>query len=377
MEVYFDNSATTKPYEEVVDAVADTMRNYFGNPSSAHHLGIMAEQKMSECRDTIAKTINCSKDEIIFTSGGSESNNFAIKGFTKAGAHIITTRIEHPSVINVYEELENEGVRVTYLDLDAEGKISIDRLMESLTKDTVLVSVMHVNNEVGCIQDIEIIGKVLKEKSNRAKFHVDAVQSYCKIPINVKEAKIDLLSASGHKIHGPRGSGFIYLRKGLMPKPLIYGGGQERNHRSGTENLAAIAGFAVAAQKTWANTKVNYEKVSVLKSYFIQRLKEIENVNINSFKDNLPYILSASFLGIKSEVLLRTLDDKGIYVSAGSACAAKGNKESHVLKALGLRDEEIRGTIRFSFNAENTKEEIDYTIEVLKESISFLRRLKK
>lgn len=377
MEVYFDNSATTKPYDEVVDIVADTMRNYFGNPSSAHHLGIMAEQKMSECRDTIAKIINCSKDEIIFTSGGSESNNFAIKGFAKPGSHIITTRIEHPSVINVYKELENEGVRVTYLDLNAKGKISIDHLMESLTKDTVLVSIMHVNNEIGYVQDIETIGKVLKEKSSRVKFHVDAVQSYCKISINVKEANIDSLSASGHKIHGPRGAGFIYLRKGLMPKPLICGGGQERNLRSGTENLAAIAGFAAAAQKTWSDMKASYERVTMLKNYFIQRLNEIENVNINSFENDSPYILSASFLGVKSEVLLRTLDDKGIYVSAGSACSAKGNKESHVLKALGLKDEEIRGTIRFSFNAENTNEEIDYTIEVLKESISFLRRLRK
>ena len=377
MEVYFDNSATTKPYEEVVDTVAETMRNYYGNPSSAHKIGIVAEQKMSQYRDIIAKTINCSKDEIIFTSGGSESNNFAIKGFVKAGSHIITTRIEHPSVINVYKELEDEGVQVTYLDLNAEGKISIDHLMESLTKDTVLVSIMHVNNEVGFVQDIETIGRVLKEKSSRVKFHVDAVQSYCKIPINVKEAKIDLLSASAHKIHGPRGVGFIYLRKGLMPKPLICGGGQERNFRSGTENLAAIAGFATAAQKTWSNLKISYEKVLVLKSYFMQRLEEIENVKINSFGDYSPYILSASFLGVKSEVLLRTLDDKGIYVSAGSACSAKGNKESHVLKALGLSDDEIRGTIRFSFNAENTNEEIDYTIEVLKESISFLRRLKK
>ncbi len=377
MEVYFDNSATTKPYEEVVDTVADTMRNYFGNPSSAHHLGIIAEQKMSECRDAMAKTINCSKDEIIFTSGGSESNNFAIKGFAKAGAHIITTRIEHPSVINVYKELENEGVQVTYLELNAEGKISIDNLMESLTKDTVLVSIMHVNNEIGSVQDIETIGKVLKEKSSRVKFHVDAVQSYCKTPINVKEAKVDLLSASAHKIHGPRGIGFSYLKKGLMPKSLICGGGQERNLRSGTENLAAIAGFSVAAYKTWSNMKNSYEKVTVLKNYFMERLDEIENIKINSFEGCSPYILSTSFLGVKSEVLLRTLDDKGIYVSAGSACSAKGNKESHVLKALGLSDEEIRGTIRFSFNAENTNEEIDYTIEVLKESISFLRRLRK
>jgi cysteine desulfurase len=379
MEIYFDNSATTKPYEEVIECMADTMRNYYGNPSSAHKLGLKAESKMNESREAIAKTINCSRDEIIFTSGGSESNNFLIKGFVKEGSHIITTNIEHPSVLNMCRELEAAGIDVTYLKVDQDGRISLEELEQAVTKDTQVVTIMHVNNEIGAVQDIEKIGKLLKEKSSRVKFHVDAVQSYGKYKIDVYKCKIDLLSASGHKIHGPRGIGFAYVRKGLVPKPLIFGGGQERSFRSGTENLASMAGFAKAAELIYKEREESFKRVSELKEYFINKLRNIEGIKINSPINDYytPYILSVSFIGARAEVLLHLLEEGGIYVSTGSACSSKDTKDSHVLKAIGLKDNETKGTIRFSFNRDNTKEEVDYTIDILAKSLKFLRRVGK
>lgn len=377
MEVYLDNSATTKPYDEVVEAVADTMKNYYGNPSSAHRLGMRAEQKLNESRDIIAKTLNCTRDEIIFTSGGSESNNFLIKGFVKEGGHLITSKIEHPSVINTCRELEAIGVKVTYLDVDKHGKVDIEQLKNSITSDTMLVTLMHVNNEIGTIEDIETIGNIIKEKSSRAKFHVDAVQSYGKLKIDVKKARIDLLSASGHKIHGPRGVGFSYIRKGLVPKALIAGGGQEKNFRSGTENLPGIVGFAKAADIMYKNIDQNFNKAAAVKNYFIDKLTGLTKIRVNSIagSDFSPYLLSVSFIGVRAEVLLHALEDKGIYVSTGSACHSKDTRDSHVLKSIGLKDEEIKGTVRFSFNEDNTTEEIDYVMEQLEKSLKFLRRV--
>jgi cysteine desulfurase len=379
MEVYFDNSATTKPYEEVIEVLADTMRNYYGNPSSAHRLGLKAESRMNESREAVAKSLNCSKEEIIFTSGGSESNNFLIKGFVKEGSQVITTNIEHPSVINLCKELESLGVKIIYLKVDNRGKINLEELGNAITKDTQVVSIMHVNNEIGVVQDIEQIGKLLKGKSSRIKFHVDAVQSYGKYKVDVQRCRIDLLSASGHKIHGPRGIGFAYVRKGLIPKPLIIGGGQEKSFRSGTENLASIAGFAKAAELIYKDREESFERVSGLKSYFIDRLGDLDGIKINSplSEDYSPYILNVSFTGARAEVLLHLLEEGGIYVSTGSACSSKDTKDSHVLKAIGLKDNEIKGTIRFSFNSSNTKEEVDYAIELLNKSLRFLRRVGK
>ncbi len=378
MEVYFDNSATTKPYDEVMEVIIDTMKNYYGNPSSAHTLGLKAEGKMNESRQIVADTLGCSREEVVFTSGGSESNNFLIRGFIKEGAHVITTKIEHPSIIGTCRQLESEGIRVTYLNVDNNGRIDLDELDKSINKDTQMVSIMHVNNEIGTVQDIEKIGKLIKEKSSKIKFHVDAVQSYGKYKINVKKYNIDLLSASGHKIHGPRGIGIAYVRKGLMPKPLIFGGGQERSLRSGTENLAAMVGFAKAAEKIYKNLEENYKKVAEVKNYFIGKLQSISDAKINSSGEEYsPYVLSVSFRGVRGEVLLHSLEAKGIYVSTGSACSAKGNKESHVLHAIMLKPEEIQGTIRFSFSEYNTKEEVDYTIENLDKSLKFLRRVSK
>lgn len=378
MEIYFDNSATTKPYEEVIEAAADTMRNFYANPSSAYSLGIKAEKKLEESREIIAKTLNCSREEIIFTSGGSEANNFLIRGFVRENSHIITTKIEHPSVINLCKDLESSGAKVTYLNVDERGKIDLEELEKAINKDTVVVSIMQVNNEIGTVQEMEGIGKLIKEKSSRIKFHVDAVQSYGKYKIDVQKCKIDLLSASGHKIHGPRGIGFAYIRKGLMPKPLIFGGGQERSFRSGTENVAAAAGFARASKIIHSRREENFKRAQELKSYFLERLSSFEKIKINSpiGREFSPYILSVSFMGVRAEVLLHLLEEADIFVSTGSACSSKDTKDSHVLKAIGLKEEEIKGTIRFSFCEYNTKEEVDYVIDVLKRSIKFLRRVK-
>ncbi|MBU3175430.1 cysteine desulfurase [Clostridium estertheticum] len=384
MEIYLDNSATTKPYEEVIEALGSTMRNYYGNPSSAHSLGFKAEQKLREMRTSISKSINASSEEIIFTSGGSESNNFLIKGFAKSSsnklnADIITTKIEHPSILNTFKALVDSGIKVAYIDVDDSGRIDIDALIGSITKDTQVVSVMHVNNEIGVVQDIELIGKLIKEKSSRAKFHVDAVQSYGKIPIDVQKAKIDLLSTSAHKIHGPRGVGFAYIRKGLIPTSLINGGGQERNLRSGTENLAGIAGFAKAEQIVFKNQHENFNKVLEVKKYFIEKLKEVDGIIINSPLEPYftPYILSVTFKGVKGEVLLHALEQKGIYVSTGSACSAKSHKSSEILKAIGRSEIEQVGTIRFSFSEYNNKDEVDYVIIELNKSLKFLRKMNK
>lgn len=378
VEVYFDNGATTKPYNEVIDSMVDTMREYYGNPSSAYSLGLKAELKMKESRDVIANTINCSRDEIIFTSGGSESNNFLIKGFIEPGKHIITTKIEHSSVLNTCRQLEKQGVKVTYLNVDNRGEVDLEELDVSITKETHIVSIMHTNNEIGSVQNIEYIGKYIKERNSRIKFHVDAVQGYGKYEIDVKKGNIDLLSVSGHKIHGPRGIGIAYIRKGFIPLPLICGGGQEKGFRSGTENLPAIIAFAKAAEKVCKNRKESFNKVNKLKNYFIDKLKDIPKVKINSEGDNYsPYVLSVSFVGIKGEVLLHLLEEKHIYVSTGSACSARNNEESHVLKAIGLKKEELDGTIRFSFAEDNSLEEIDYTLDVLIKSLKFLRRVGK
>lgn len=378
MEAYFDNSATTRPYDEVMDSMVDTMRNYYGNPSSAYSLGLKAELKMNESRDIVADTLNCDRDEIIFTSGGSESNNFLIRGFIKPGNEIITTKIEHPSVLNTCKALENNGVKVIYLDVNGRGQIDLGEIEKSINKQTQLVSIMHTNNEVGTVQNIKAIGELIKEKSSRIKFHVDAVQAYGKYDIDVKKMHIDLLSASGHKIHGPRGVGIAYVRKGLIPRPLIYGGGQERGFRSGTENLAAVVGLAKAAEKIYKNREQNFHHVDEVKKYFMEKLRDMEEVKINSCgKEYSPYVLSVSFIGVRGEVLLHMLEEKGIYVSTGSACSAKSSKDSHVLEAIGLPKDHIRGTIRFSFGEDNSKEEVDYALDVIDESLKFLRRVGK
>lgn len=379
MEVYFDNSATTRPYEEVIEEVANTMRLFYANPSSAHSLGFKAEQKLRKSRECLSKTIKAQTDEIIFTSGGSEGNNFLIRGFCKPGNHVITSNIEHSSVRNTFKDLENQGVRVTYIGLKSDGKIDLEQLLSAIEKETVLVSIMHVNNEVGVIQDIENIGIAIKGKSSRVKFHVDAVQSYGKIPIDVNKCHIDLMSTSAHKLHGPRGIGFCYIKRGLVPTILITGGGQEHNFRSGTENLPAIVGFCTASEIMHRNLEKNYATVFELKNYFIEKLKVIDDIKINSSDSNyyMPHILNVSFLGVRGEVLLHALEEHNVYVSTGSACSSKAAKTSEVLNAFGLTLKEQQGALRFSFCETNTKEEIDYVIEKLNLVLPFLRRIRR
>jgi len=380
VNVYFDNSATTKPYDEVIEAVSKGMKEYFGNPSSLHKIGMNCEKRLNEAREYFASTIKCNKEEIYFTSGGSEGNNLILKGLLKPGHHFITTAFEHHSIISTCKQLEEKGVKVTYLDVDSEGRISLEDLEEAITKDTVLVSIMQVNNEIGVIQDIEAIGKLIKERSSRAKFHVDAVQGYGKLPIDVNKSKVDFLTVASHKIHGPKGVGFIYIKKGIILNSLISGGSQEKGIRAGTENLSGIIGFEKAAQMTFEEMESRYDKVLELKKYFVERLNEIKDIRINGEIDGFsPYILNVSFLGVRAEVLLHLLEEQNIYVATGSACTSKSSAAhgSYVIKSLGLSNKEVESAIRFSFSYENTKEEVDYTIDVLKKSLMFLRRVKR
>ena len=381
MDIYFDNSATTKPYKEVILEVADSMEEYYGNPSSLHKIGLKAEKKVKEARELLANSINASREEIYFTSGGSEGNNLIVKGLAKPGHHIITTSFEHHSVLMPYEELEKNGVRVTYLKLDKDGKISLEELEQSICKDTVLVTIMHVNNEMGSIQNIEKIGKIIKEKSSRARFHVDAVQSYGKLDIDVKKMNIDMLTASGHKIHGPKGVGFTFIKKGIVLNPLINGGSQESGVRGGTHNVPGIIGLHKAAEVTMENSKSSFEYVKSIKEYMVNRLSEIDNIRINSplREDFTPYILNVSFIGVRAEVLLHLLEESNIYVATGSACTSRTSaaQGSYVIKALGLNNKEVESAIRFSFSKFNTKEEVDKVIEILKSSLTFLRRVKR
>lgn len=378
MEIYFDNSATTKPYKEVIETVMEGMENYYGNPSSLHTLGIKSEKAINEVREVIGNTINTSKEEIYFISGASEGNNLIFKGLAKENVHIITTKFEHQSILKTSEFLSKQGVNITYLNVDENGKISLEELKEAIRKETVLISIMHVNNEMGAIQNLEEIGKTIKETSSRAKFHVDAVQGYGKLKIDVKKMKIDMMTTTGHKFHGPKGTGFLYLRKGINLNSLIHGGSQESAVRAGTQNVAGILGLGKAVEIVNKNMEVNYKKVLEIKEYMIDKLKKFGDIRINSPLENTsPYILNTSFNGVRAEVLLHLLEEKDIYVSTGSACTSKssGVNGSYVIKALGLCDKEINGAIRFSFSEDNTKEEVDYTIEVLEKGLKFLRRI--
>lgn len=378
--VYFDNSATTKPHKQVIDEVSLCMEKFFANPSSAHRLGIEAEKKASTARAEVGKLIGALPKEIIFTSGGSEANNTAILGTVTKGDHIITSKIEHPSVIRLLESFEALECEVTYLEVDSNGQVKLDQLEASIKPNTRLVTIMHVNNEVGSIQPIADIARLVRGKSKKARIHVDAVQSAGKLELDVKQLDIDMLSLSAHKIHGPKGVGALYVKSGLRLKPLIFGGGQEGGMRSGTENLPGISGFGVAAAAALEDKQKKADQVYGVKKHFLERLLEIEDIAINSPLDSshIDNILNVSFGGIRGEVLLHALEDYKIYVSTGSACSAKQTgHRNYVLPALGLRECDVEGAIRFSFSYLNTLEEVDYTVEALKKVLPFLRRLKR
>ncbi|MEF9934074.1 MAG: cysteine desulfurase family protein [Clostridium sp.] len=377
--IYLDNSATTKPYKEVVEEVVDCLENCYGNPSAAYKMGIDAEKKIKTSRESIAKLINSAQTDIIFTSGGSESNNTAIKGLVKSGDHVIVSGFEHKSMLQTLKELEKDGVEVTYLPVDSNGIVDLEKLIESIKGNTKLVSVMHVNNEIGSIQPISDIVKIVRDKSKKAKVHVDAVQSLSKVEIDVIKMDVDLLSLSSHKIHGPKGVGALYVKKNLVLRPLIQGGGQEMDRRGGTENVPGISGFGVAARIARENFEGNKQYIRGLKEHFIKGLLSIDDIIINSPVDELHVdnILSVSFGGVRGEVLLHSLEDYNIFVSTGSACSAKkASDKNYVLPAIGLSPKYVEGTIRFSFSHMNTVEEINKTIDAIKKVLPFLRRIK-
>lgn len=383
MEAYLDNSATTKVFDEVKDIMVETMLKDYGNPSSMHLRGVEAEKYVKEARENIAKTLKVDEKEIVFTSGGTESNNMAIIGTALAnrrvGNHIITTAVEHASVHNTMEFLAEQGFRITYLNVNESGVINIKDLEDAICDDTILISVMYVNNEIGSVMPISEIAEVIKAKKPDVVFHVDAIQAYGKYHIYPRRMGIDLLSVSGHKIHGPKGSGFLYVRDKLKIKPIIYGGGQQKGMRSGTENVPGIAGIGVAAKKIYENFDENIDRLYELKDYLIDELSKIENVRIHSKKgrDFAPQIVNASFVGVRSEVLLHSLEDRKIYVSAGSACSTNKHTVSATLKGIGLDFDEIESAIRFSFCIFTTKEEIDYTVSVINELLPRLRLFRR
>lgn len=380
MEAYLDNSATTRCCEEAAQLVGKLLTEDYGNPSSLHNKGVIAENYMNDARKKIAKTLKVQEKEICFTSGGTESNNLAIIGVAEAnkrsGKHVITTSIEHPSVSATMAYLEEHGYEVTYLPVDAYGVISLDDLKAAIRPDTILVSLMQVNNEIGAVEPIAEAGALIKQCNPQTLFHVDAIQSYGKMRIYPAKMHVDLLSVSGHKIHGPKGSGFLYIKDKTKIKPILFGGGQQKGMRSGTENVPAIAGLAEAAAEAYDHLEENVSHMYGLRDYFIEEVTKIEGVTVNGSTgmQAAPHIVSVSVEDVRSEVLLHSLEEKGIYVSAGSACSSNKPSVSRTLKAIGLKNNLLDSTVRFSFCESTTKEELDYTIANLKEIIPFRRK---
>ena len=380
MEAYFDNSATTKVLDCVKDAVVDAMCVNYGNAAAKHRKGVEAENLIREAKKAIANTLKVQEKEILFTSGGTESNNTALIGTAlanrRAGKHLITTGVEHPSIYNTMSFLEEMGFEVTYLPVDHLGHISLEDLEKAIREDTILVSVMYVNNEVGAVEPIEAISQCIKKKNPKTLFHVDAIQAYGKYKIRPKKQGIDLLSVSGHKIHAPKGVGFLYIRDGVKIRPILFGGGQQKGMRSGTENVPGCVGLGVAAREAYKDFDARIEKLYTLREHLIAGLKPLGGVTINGSEDrtNAPQIVSASFEGVRSEVLLHALEDKGIYVSSGSACSSNHPGISGTLKGIGVKKELLDSTIRFSLGDLNTEEEVDYAIGVLGELLPVLRR---
>jgi len=380
MEVYLDNSATTRCFDEVADLMTRIMCKDYGNPSSLHRKGVQAEQYVRYAKETIAKNLKVNEKEIFFTSGGTESDNLALMGCAYAncrmGRHLITTQIEHPAVLQTMKQLEGDGFRVTYLPVDEKGCIRPEDLQRAITGETILVSIMHTNNEVGSLQPIEEAGAMIKGMNPRVLFHVDAVQGYGKFRILPKKMHIDLLSVSGHKIHGPKGIGFLYVDEKVKIRPILFGGGQQSGLRSGTENVPAIAGLAKSVELVYRDLDREVSKLYQLKEAFVEGIRKIPDTVVNGHpgRDGAPHVVSVSFKGVRSEVLLHALEDKGIYVSAGSACSAHKPQPSATLQAMGIDKELLGSTIRFSFSVFTTMEEINYTLQTLYDIIPILRR---
>ena len=380
MEAYFDNSATTRCYPEVAEIVVKTMTEDFGNPSAMHLKGVEAEKYVREAAQTLAKILKVNEKEIIFTSGGTESNNLALFGGADAnkrsGNHIITTSVEHAAVGQPAERLEQMGYEVTIVPVDHRGVVQLEALEKALRPDTILVSTMYVNNEVGAVMPVEEIAKLVHEKSPKALYHVDAIQAFGKTNIYTKKAGIDMLSVRSYKIHGPKGVGFLYINEKARIQPQILGGGQQAGMRSGTDNVPGIAGLGVAAKMVYTDFDEKIEHMYQLKERLAEGFLKLPDVRLNGMeiREGAPQILSASFLGVRSEVLLHTLEEKGIYVSAGSACSSHKRKAAGTLSAMGMEAAQRESTLRFSFSEENTFEEVDYALEVIGQVLPMLRR---
>lgn len=380
MQVYFDNSATTKVEPKVLEVMNKVYSEDFGNPSSLHMKGVEAEKYLKEAREILAKTLKVNEKEIIFTSGGTESNNLAVIGSVlankRAGNHIITTSIEHAAILEPMKFLEEIGFRVTYLEVNEKGVVDLNQLQEELCDETILVSVMCVNNEIGTIEPIEEISKIIKNKNPKTLFHVDAIQGYGKLILHPKKIGVDMMSVSAHKIGGPKGIGFLYVNEKVKIKPLMLGGGQQKGMRSGTDNVPGVAGLSVAAKLAYENFSEKQKHLYDLRNHLINGLKEYDCVTINGYDDDTaaPHIVSVSFKNVRSEVLLHSLEDRGVYVSAGSACSSNKPSLSKTLLSIKAPKEIIESTVRFSFCVNNTIEEVDYCLGVLKEIIPVLQK---
>lgn len=371
--IYFDNSSTTQPYKEVVDLVSKVMYEDFGNSSSLHNLGLRAERILEDARQRIAETLKAKPEEIIFTSGGTESVNMAVKGSAEAmkrsGSHILSTPVEHAACLESLKDLERMGYEIEYIEVDGYGKISLEDLKSKLRKDTILVSIMAVNNELGTIEPVHEAARIVKTKNKNTIFHVDAVQGYGKIPINTRDLEADMISCSAHKIHGPKGTGMLYIRKGTRIRPIMVGGDHESKLRSGTVNVPGIAGFALAASMTVSKMREHQDNCRKIRDILIKGVSEAlgSRIRINSPSDGIENILNISFKGIKSETLLHFLEMRDIYVSSGSACHSRRDTVSHVLKAAGIPGSWAEGAIRMSFGAFNTEDEAVAVVEAIKE----------
>ncbi|MBU9721112.1 MULTISPECIES: cysteine desulfurase family protein [Bacillaceae] len=376
--IYFDNSATTKPYDEVLDTYTKVATEYFGNPSSLHPLGKISERILTQAREKSAELLNVSPKEIVFTSGGTEGNNLAIKGAARQnkgrGNHLITSTVEHASTLEAFRQLEQEGFDVTYLPVDSEGKVSINQVEQAMTKDTILVSLNHVNNEIGSIQPIEEIGQLL-EHFPKCLFHVDHVQGIGKVPLDFYRSKIDLCTISAHKIHGLKGTGILFRRNSVLLNPLFSGGSQEGKFRAGTENVPGSVAMVKALRLTLDNFKQSVQNLETINSWLETECREIEGVFINSPKNRAPHILNMSIPGLKPEVVVQALGEKDIYVSTKSACSSKHAEPSHVLKGIGLSDERAESGIRLSFSYGNTLDEAKEFVEVFSKVVRSIKKV--
>lgn len=380
MEIYLDNSATTAVHPDVVKLMSKIMLEDYGNPSSKHNKGVQAERYLNEAGETLASILKCDKKELLYTSGGTESDNMAFIGTALAnkrrGNHIITTMIEHPAILDTTVFLEKNGFEITYLPVDATGRVSLEALKEALRPETILVSIMYANNEVSIAEPIAEAASMVKEYNPEIIFHTDAVQAFGKYRIIPKRENIDLMSVSAHKLHGPKGVGFLYIKDKTRINPIIFGGGQQKGMRSGTENVPGIAGMALAAKLCYENFDEKIERLYELKEYFTDKVLEIPGTVFNGRRghEGTPHVISISFENVRSEVLLHALEDKGIYVSSGSACSSNKPALSGTLKAIGVKNNLLDSTIRFSLCTENTKEELDEVITALNELVPMLRR---